>query len=140
VARSDREHHGSQRAFKDLVDRGLDLKRRYLVVMDGSKALRDGVQRVFGEQVEVQRCQIHKRRNVKEYLPENCQRDYDRRMRNAHAMSSYAEAKAALEKIFRQLERINPSAARSLILCLIRLEHVACELVVQTSTAVDPAP
>jgi len=39
---------------------------------------------------------------VKEYLPENCQRDYDRRMRNAYAMNSYAEAKAALEKIFRQ--------------------------------------
>jgi putative transposase len=65
---------------------GLDLERRYLVVIDGSKALRAGVERVFGEQVEVQRCQIHKRRNVKEYLPENCQRDYDRRMRNAYAM------------------------------------------------------
>jgi len=34
---------------------------------------------------------------------ENCQKDYDRRMRNAYAMSSYTEAKAALEKIFRQL-------------------------------------
>jgi len=100
--------------LEDLVDRGLDLKRRYLVVIDGSKALRAGVERVFGEQVEVQRCQIHKRRNVREYLPENCQKDYDRRMRNAYAMNNYAEAKAALEKIFRQLERINPSAARSL--------------------------
>jgi putative transposase len=100
--------------LEDLVDRGLDLERRYLVVIDGSKALRAGVEHVFGERVEVQRCQIHKRRNVKEYLPENCQRDYDRRMRNAYAMSSYAEAQAALEKIFRQLERINPSAARSL--------------------------
>jgi putative transposase len=100
--------------LEDLVERGLDLKRRYLVVIDGSKALRAGVERVFGEQVEVQRCQIHKRRNVREYLPENCQRDYDRRMRNAYAMSNYAEAKEALEKIFRQLERINPSAARSL--------------------------
>jgi len=100
--------------LEDLVDRGLDLQRRYLVVIDGSKALRAGVERVFGDRVEVQRCQIHKRRNVKEYLPENCQRDYDRRMRNAYAMSSYTEAKAALEKIFRQLERINPSAARSL--------------------------
>src|SRR5438309_458579 len=59
-------------------------------------------------------CQIHKRRNVKEYLPENCQKDYDRRMRNAYAMNHYAEAKEALQKIFRQLERINPSAARSL--------------------------
>ena len=100
--------------MEDLVDRGLDLQRRYLVVIDGSKALRAGVERVFGEQVEVQRCQIHKRRNVKEYLPESCQKDYDRRMRNAYAMNNYAEAKAALEKIFRQLERINPSAARSL--------------------------
>ena len=97
--------------LEDLVDRGLDVKRRYLVVIDGSKALRAGVERVFGDQVEVQRCQIHKRRNVKEYLPENCQKDYDRRMRNAYAMSNYAEAKEALQKIFRQLERINPSAA-----------------------------
>jgi len=52
--------------------------------------------------------------DVKEYLPENCQKDYDRRMRNAYAMNNYAEAKEALQKIFRQLERINPSAARSL--------------------------
>ena len=100
--------------LEDLVERGLDRQRRYLVVIDGSKALRAGVERVFGDQVEVQRCQIHKRRNVKEYLPENCQRDYDRRMRNAYAMNHYAEAKEALQKIFRQLERINPSAARSL--------------------------
>ena len=84
----------------DLVDRGLDLQRRYLVVIDGSKALQAGVERVFGEQVEVQRCQIRKRRNVKEYLPENCQKDYDRRMRNAYAMNNYAEAKEALQKIF----------------------------------------
>jgi putative transposase len=55
-----------QGLLEDLVDRGLDLQRRYLVVIDGSKALRAGVERVFGEQVEVQRCQIHKRRNVKE--------------------------------------------------------------------------
>src|SRR6201998_1019733 len=100
--------------LEDLVDRGLNLRQRYLLVIDESKARRAGVERVFGEQVEVQRCQIHKRRNVKEYLPENCQRDYDRRMRNAYAMNNYADAKAALEKIFRQLERINPSAARSL--------------------------
>jgi hypothetical protein len=103
-----------QGLLEDLVDRGLDRQRRYLVVIDGSKALRAGVERVFGEQVEVQRCQIHKRRNVKEYLPENCQKDYDRRMRNAYAMNNYAEAKEALQKIFRQLERINLSAARSL--------------------------
>src|SRR5262249_51875476 len=48
--------------LEDLVSRGLDLGRRYLVVIDGSKSLRAGAERVFGEQGEVQRCQIHKRR------------------------------------------------------------------------------
>jgi len=50
---------------------------------------------------------------VKEYLPENCQKTTYRRMRNAYAMSNYRRPKSVAE-IFRQLERINPSAARSL--------------------------
>lgn len=100
--------------LEDLVARGLKQDRRYLFVIDGAKALRAGIERVFGERAEVQRCQIHKRRNVKEHLPKSAQGDTDRRIRNAYAMTGYAEAKDALEKIFRQLERINPSAARSL--------------------------
>ena len=54
------------------------------------------------------------RRNVRDHLPKNCQKDYDRQIRNAYTMTHYTEAKAALEKLFRQLERINPSAAHSL--------------------------
>lgn len=100
--------------LEDLVARGLDPERRYLFVIDGAQALRAAIDRVFGARAEVQRCQIHKRRNVKEHLPKNAQGDYDRRIRNAYAMTEYAAAKAELEKIFRQLERVNPSAARSL--------------------------
>jgi putative transposase len=100
--------------LEDLVARGLKPDRRYLFVVDGARALRAGIEKVFGERAEVQRCQIHKRRNVKDHLPENCQKDYDRRIRNAYAMTGYAEAQAELEKIVRQLERINPSAAHSL--------------------------
>ena len=100
--------------LEDLVARGLQQERRYLFVIDGAKALRAGIARVFGERAEVQRCQIHKRRNVKEHLPKSAQGDTDRRIRNAYAMTGYAEAQAELGKIFRQLERINPSAARSL--------------------------
>jgi len=78
-------------------------------VIDGSKALRAGVETCFREQVEVQRCQIHKRRNVKEYLPENC-----RKITIADAKclrdDNYAEAKRLAENL-PQLERINPSAA-----------------------------
>src|SRR5271169_4120602 len=103
-----------QALLEDLVARGLKPDRRYLFVIDGAKALRAAIQRVFGERAEVQRCQIHKRRNVKEHLPKSAQGDTDRRIRNAYAMTGYAEAKAELGKIFRQLERINPSAAHSL--------------------------
>jgi len=100
--------------LEDLVARGLSTERRYLFVLDGSKALRAAVEKVFGTRAEVQRCQWHKRCNVRDHLPEGCRGDYDRQLRNAYAMTRYEDAKAALEKIFRQLERINPSAARSL--------------------------
>ncbi|HZQ69267.1 MAG TPA: transposase [Terriglobales bacterium] len=83
-------------------------------MIDGAKALRAAIERVFGNRAEVQRCQFHKRENVKAHLPQNAQRDYHRRISNAYALTGYAEAKAELQKIFRQLERINPSAARSL--------------------------
>jgi transposase-like protein len=103
-----------QALLEDLAARGLKPDRRYLFVINGAKALRAAIERVFGKRAEVQRCQIHKRRNVKEHLPKSAQGDTDRRIRNAYAMTGYAEAKMELGKIFRQLERINPSAARSL--------------------------
>jgi transposase-like protein len=100
--------------LEDLVERGLDAERRYLVVIDGSKGLRAAVERVLGEQAEVQRCQIHKMRNVIDHLPEGCRADWRRRLRNAYALTDYAAARAELEKLWRQLVEINPSAARSL--------------------------
>ncbi len=100
--------------LEDLVARGLDRQRRYLFVLDGSKALRAAVERVFGEPAEVQRCQMHKIRNVIDHLPEGCRADWRRRLRNAYAMTDYSAAKAALGKLWRQLCEINPSAARSL--------------------------
>ncbi len=100
--------------LEDLVARGLKQSRRYLFVIDGAKALRAAIEKVFGERAEVQRCQFHKRENVKDHLGKDAQGDYTRRMRNAYAMVNYTAAKAELEKLFRQLERVNPSAARSL--------------------------
>ena len=102
-----------QALLEDLEVRGLNPKRRYLFMIDGAKALRAGIERVFGERAEVQRCQIHKRRNVKEHLPKSAQGDTDRRIRNAYAMTGYAEAQAELGKIFRQLERPSIPARRA---------------------------
>lgn len=77
--------------LNDLVDRGLDLQRRYLVI-DGSKALRAEVECVFGDQVGGTASPIHKRRNVKQYLPKNCQKASDWRMRNAYAVTMFSSS------------------------------------------------
>ncbi|RME66024.1 MAG: IS256 family transposase, partial [Nitrospirae bacterium] len=90
----------------DLERRGLDMDREYLFVIDGSKALRSAIRRKFGKRGLVQRCQVHKRRNVKGYLPPEHQASVDARIRAAYNMSSYEEAKESLERTVRYLERL----------------------------------
>ena len=103
-----------QLLLDDLVERGLDPKAKRLYVLDGSKALRSAVKKTFGETSPVQRCQLHKRRNVKEYLAPECQRSADQRLAAAYAMTGYSEARKALLSTVAWLESINPSAAGSL--------------------------
>ena len=98
----------------DLIRRGLDPKNRILIAIDGSKALRKAVENVFGKDACVQRCRLHKRRNVRDHLPPEHQTDIDRRLRAAYQMREYREAKQSLLTVVRHLERLNPSAARSL--------------------------
>ena len=103
-----------QHLLDDLVERGLDTGRAMLIVLDGSKALRKAVNKTFGDRCPVQRCQIHKRRNVKDHLPVDHQGSADQRIRTAYAMKDYEQAKAQLLKTVAWLETINPSAANSL--------------------------
>jgi transposase-like protein len=100
--------------LEDMVRRGLDASRDYLFVLDGSKALRSAVTRVFGEKAHVQRCQQHKRRNVREHLPVEHQEHIDARIRSAYNMASHEDAKRSLELVVKHLEMLNPSAAASL--------------------------
>jgi putative transposase len=100
--------------LEDLQRRGVDTSKEYLFVLDGSKALRSAVTRMFGKDVEVQRCQQHKRRNVKAHLPPEHQTTIDARIRAAYNMVNYEDAKKSLELTVRYLERLNPSAASSL--------------------------
>jgi transposase-like protein len=99
--------------LQDLVGRGLDPKQRRLFIIDGAKALSSAIRKKFPGS-EIQRCQIHKRRNVVEHLPELHQADVERRLKAAYAMFSYKDAKAAINRVVDYLERLNPSAARSL--------------------------
>ena len=98
----------------ELVERGLDFSTPRLYILDGGKALAAAVRKHAGEAGFIQRCQVHKRRNVVDHLPDEYKADVRRKMQNAYAMTDYAEAKRALDRLHRELMDLNPSAARSL--------------------------
>ncbi len=98
--------------LEDLRDRGLDVTRPVLVCIDGAKALRSAVRRIFDKPV-IQRCQLHKIRNVEDHLPERLRSEAARRMREAHRQDSHLEAKAQLERLAKDLDRTHPGAAAS---------------------------
>jgi transposase-like protein len=98
----------------DLVGRGLRYDHGLLVVIDGAKALATGVKRVFGRRALIQRCVLHKRRNLESYLPDELAKVTDRKLAKAFNDPDPARGKRIVEGIARQLEAKYPSAAASL--------------------------
>jgi len=96
-----------------LRDRGLDVTRPLLVVIDGSKALSAAVRAVFDHPV-MARCQLHKIRNVVSKLPEALGSTVAKKMRAAYRMNSALAAQAVLESLARDLAKSHPGAAGSL--------------------------
>jgi putative transposase len=98
----------------DLVGRGLDADDGLLVVIDGAKALSAAVTAVFGAKAAIQRCTVHKRRNVADHLPETERGWVDaklvRALNNPDAAAGLRDAKA----LATVLERKHPGAAASL--------------------------
>ena len=99
--------------LEDLVRRGVKLDRKYLFVIDGSKALRAAIDAVFGAENPVQRCRHHKIENVMGHLPEHLKDQTKAVMRSAFRLPA-REGMARLEKQAEWLEREYPSAAASL--------------------------
>jgi transposase-like protein len=96
-----------------LRDRGLDTSRPIFVGIDGGKALRAAVVRVFDHPV-IGRCQLHKLRNVADKLPDRLASTVTKRMRQAYHAESAIVAEAQLEALAKELERTHPGAAASL--------------------------
>jgi transposase-like protein len=98
----------------DVVDRGLDYTNGLLVVIDGAKALTTAVRNVFGELALIQRCQIHKRRNLKDHLPLGERDRVDARLRGAFADPDPVAGLRKAKLLAAELERFWPDAAGSL--------------------------
>ena len=97
-----------------LRERGLDTGKRYLFVIDGAKALRAGIDEVFGTGQAVQRCRTHKIRNVLEELPKEQHAQVRSLMRAAYKLERADDGIAKMEKMASWLEREYPTAAASL--------------------------
>src|SRR3990170_2190237 len=100
--------------IEDLQERGLDTSQPTLLVLDGSKALHAAVKRVWGRNALIQRCQVHKKRNVREHLPEKHWDELSRQLHAAYNETDYDEALRRLKTAARWLDRLNPDAAASL--------------------------
>ena len=98
----------------DLMNRGLDFTVPRLYILDGGKALHAAVKKYAGESAVIQRCQVHKRRNVLDHIAEDKRPLVAKKLNEAYAMEDFAAARKALDGLHGELMQINPSAARSL--------------------------
>ena len=98
----------------DLANRGLDFSEPRLYLLDGGKALSSAVKKYAGESAAIQRCQVHKRRNVLDHLTDEQKPLVAKKLNAAYGMEDHAAAKLALTQLHRELMDLNPSAARSL--------------------------
>jgi putative transposase len=99
--------------LEQLVARGVDPKTKRLFVIDGAKALRAAINKVFGGQHPVQRCRNHKIRNVSDRLPEEQKAQVKAAMRASYKLEA-KEGVARMRKLADWLEQECPAAANSL--------------------------
>ena len=91
--------------LQDLISRGLKLDGKILCIIDGGKGIRKAIDEVLGDLAVVQRCQLHKRRNLKAHLPESRQLYVDRALREAYRSGSVETARKRLRHLVSWLER-----------------------------------
>lgn len=97
-----------------LVERGLDASGGLLVVIDGAKALYTAVKSVFGDLAVIARCQLHKRRNVRDHLPKSEQSRVDARLAAAFNHPDPDQGLANARTLATEVERSWPDAAGSI--------------------------
>ena len=103
-----------RRLLRTLIDRGLRVERRRLVVIDGSKGLAAALQSTFGGWIVIQRCRVHKARNVMDHLPKHLRPWFQVRLRKIWKLEDADCAQRRLLALAKELETEYPGAAASL--------------------------
>ena len=100
--------------LQELFERKLKFDSPILFVLDGSKALKKAVRKVFGDSHPIQRCIRHKERNCLKYLPEQYHGEFRRRWKLLHGMSRFDDAKLEYDRLAHWLGNKNQEALASL--------------------------
>ena len=117
-----------QALLDNLIDRGLDPKVCRLFIVDGAKALRKAIRRTFGKHTPIQRCQIHKGRNIMERLPKHLHASVRRALRQAWELDDVGKAEQLIRNLARRLELEAPGVSETIlegmdeILTVVRLK------------------
>src|SRR5207248_8820399 len=104
-----------QALIDNLIQRGLDSTVCRLFIIDGAKALSKVIRRTFGAHTAIQRCQIHKARNIIQRLPKSLHASVRRVLRQAWELDDAAKAERLLRNLAQRLEREAPGVSGSLL-------------------------
>jgi len=104
-----------QALLDNLVERGLDPKVCRLFIIDGSKALRKAIRRTFGKHTPIQRCQVHKGRNIMERLPKHLHAPVRRTLRQAWELDDAVKAERLIGNLARRLEQMAPGVSATIL-------------------------
>jgi putative transposase len=116
-----------QALLDNLIERGLDPKVCRLFIIDGAKALTKAIRKTFGRHTPIQRCQVHKARNILERLPKPLHASVRKALRQAWELDDADKAERLIKNLARRLEQQAPGVAASIlegldeILTVIRL-------------------
>jgi hypothetical protein len=116
-----------QALLDNLVERGLDPAGVWLFIIDGAKALSKAIRRTFGQDTPIQRCQVHKARNITERLPKSLHAAVRKTLRQAWELDDAAKAEQLVRNLARRLEKDWPGISATIlegleeILCVVRL-------------------
>lgn len=104
-----------QALLDDLLERKLDPERVYLFIVDGSKALKRAIRRTFGADTPIQRCQVHKARNILERLPERLHRSVRLALKQAWGQDDAERGEQMIRNLARRLEQDAPGVSKSIL-------------------------
>ena len=104
-----------QALLDNLIERGLDPKVCRLFIIDGAKALRRAIRQTFGQYTPIQRCQVHKGRNILERLPKHLHASVRQVLRQAWELDDAAKAERLIRNLARRLEQVSPGVSATIL-------------------------